>query len=94
MREVDFRLANYTEPFTQFDFLRYLWNSVFVTAAATVITLPSPTRWRPSPCRNTVPGRDGVMLTIVATLMVPLSVILVPLYSIVSAMGLFNSLWA
>ena len=30
---------------------------------------------------------------IIATLMVPLSVILVPLYSVISAMGLFNSLW-
>ena len=30
---------NYTEPFAQFDFLRYLWNSVFVTVMATIITL-------------------------------------------------------
>ena len=33
------------------------------------------------------------MLLILATLMVPLSVIMVPLYSIVSALGLFNNLW-
>ena len=33
------------------------------------------------------------MILIVATLMVPLSVILVPLYSVISALGLFNSLW-
>src|SRR5690606_2592957 len=37
--------------------------------------------------------RDAVMLLIVATLMVPLSVILVPLYSVVSTVGLLNSLW-
>ena len=33
------------------------------------------------------------MLLILATLMVPLSVIMVPLYSIISALGLFNNLW-
>ena len=33
------------------------------------------------------------ILLIVGTLMVPLSVILVPLYSVVSAVGLFDSLW-
>jgi alpha-1,4-digalacturonate transport system permease protein len=38
-------------------------------------------------------GRNFVLLLIVATLMVPLSVIIVPLYSVISAMGLFNSLW-
>src|SRR3546814_12537357 len=33
------------------------------------------------------------MLVILATLMVPLSVIMVPLYSIISSLGLFNNLW-
>ena len=93
VREVDFRLANYSEPFTQFDFLRYLWNSVFVTVAATLITLLTNSMAAFALSKYEFRGRDGVMLLIVATLMVPLSVILVPLYSIVSAMGLFNSLW-
>lgn len=93
VRKVDFRLANYTEPFTQFDFLRYLWNSVFVTVMATVITLLTNSMAAFALSKYEFRGRDGVMILIVATLMVPLSVILVPLYSIVSAMGLFNSLW-
>jgi alpha-1,4-digalacturonate transport system permease protein len=38
-------------------------------------------------------GRNVVLLLIVGTLMVPLSVILVPLYSVISAVGLFDSLW-
>jgi alpha-1,4-digalacturonate transport system permease protein len=38
-------------------------------------------------------GRNAVILLIIATLMIPLSVILVPLYSIVSAAGLMNTLW-
>jgi alpha-1,4-digalacturonate transport system permease protein len=33
------------------------------------------------------------MLIILATLMVPLSVIMVPLYSVIAALGLFNNLW-
>ncbi|MFN4130825.1 MAG: carbohydrate ABC transporter permease, partial [Paracoccaceae bacterium] len=38
-------------------------------------------------------GRGFVVVLIIATLMIPLSVILVPLYSIVSGVGLINSLW-
>ena len=39
LRETAFAWSNYTEPLKQFDFLRYLGNSVFVTVVATLITL-------------------------------------------------------
>lgn len=93
VRQIEFRTANYSEPFTQFDFLRYLWNSTFVTVMATLITLITNSMAAFALSKYDFRGRNAVMLLIVATLMVPLSVILVPLYSIVSAMGLFNSLW-
>ena len=38
-------------------------------------------------------GRGSIMLLTIATLMVPLSVIVVPLYMVVFQLGLLNSLW-
>jgi alpha-1,4-digalacturonate transport system permease protein len=77
VRSVQFATENYVQPFLAFDFMRYLGNSVFVTVMATLITLLS----------------NSVMFLIRATRMVPLSVVLVPLYSVITAMGLNNSLW-
>jgi alpha-1,4-digalacturonate transport system permease protein len=92
-RAVGFAWANYIEPFLHFDFLLYLRNSVFVTAAATLITLLTNSMAAFALSKYQFRGRNAVMLLVLATLMIPLSVILVPLYSIISAAGLFNSLW-
>ena len=93
IRQVDFATENYTEPFLQFDFLLFLRNSVFVTVMATIITLITNSMAAFALSKYDFRGRNAVMLLIVATLMVPLSVILVPLYSVVSATGLLNNLW-
>jgi alpha-1,4-digalacturonate transport system permease protein len=92
-RSVAFAGENYVVPLKRNDFLLYLRNSVFVTAMATVITLFTNSMAAFALSKYKFRGRDAVMLLIVATLMVPLSVILVPLYSVVSAVGLFDSLW-
>jgi alpha-1,4-digalacturonate transport system permease protein len=93
VRSIGLALSNYTEPFLHFDFLTYLRNSVFVTVAATLITLLTNSMAAFALSKYDFRGRGAVMLLIIATLMIPLSVILVPLYSVISAMGLFNSLW-
>lgn len=93
VRTMSFATTNYTEPFTHFDFVRYLWNSVFVTVTATLITLIVNSMAAFALSKYEFRGRTFAMLLILATLMVPLSVIMVPLYSIVSALGLFNNLW-
>lgn len=92
-RKIGFATGNYTEPFVHFDFFGYLKNSVFVTLTATLITLLTNSMAAFALSKYQFPGRAAVMLLILATLMVPLSVILVPLYSVISAMGLHNTLW-
>src|SRR3546814_9859690 len=84
---LSFATENYTLPFTHFDFVRYLWNSVFVTVTATLITLIVNSMAAFALSKYEFRGRTFAMLLILATLMVPLSVIMVPLYSIVSALG-------
>ncbi|MES2845375.1 MAG: carbohydrate ABC transporter permease [Pseudomonadota bacterium] len=92
-RAIGFAWSNYTEPFLHFDFLLYLKNSVFVTVMATLITLLTNSMAAFALSKYDFRGRNAVMLLVLATLMIPLSVILVPLYSIISSVGLFNSLW-
>ena len=93
LREIGFATGNYVQPFLDLEFFTYLRNSVFVTLMATLITLVTNSMAAFALSKYDFRGRNAVMLLIVATLMVPLSVILVPLFSVVTAMGLFNSLW-
>jgi alpha-1,4-digalacturonate transport system permease protein len=93
VRAVEFATGNYTEPFQRFDFLLFLNNSVFVTVMATAITLLVNSMAAFALSKYRFPGRMAVMLVILATLMVPLSVIVVPLYSVIGTLNLFDSLW-
>lgn len=92
-RSVGFAWDNYLDPFLRFDFLRYTMNSVFVTVMATLITLLTNSMAAFALSKYEFRGRSAVIILIITTLMIPLSVILVPLYSIVSAAGLMNTLW-
>lgn len=93
VQKISFETSNYTEPFLHFDFLRYLWNSVFVTTVATIITLLINSMAAFALSKYHFTGKNLILLIIVATLMVPLGVIMVPLYSVVSKLGLLDNLW-
>ena len=93
LRSVGFATENYVAPLVANNFLQFLWNSVFMTAIATAITLLTNSMAAFALSKYDFRGRNAVMLIIVATLMVPLSVILVPLYAVVNATGLLDSRW-
>ena len=94
LRETAFAWSNYTEPLRQLDFLRYLGNSVFVTVVATLITLLINSMAAYALSIYEFPGRNAAMLGIIGTLMIPITIILVPVYLVVTWLGLVNSLWA
>ncbi len=93
VNELRFAGGNYSELFGKFAFGTYLWNSVFITVVATLITLliNSMAAFALSKYRFT--GQKTVFLLIIATLMVPPTIILVPAFLVISSMGLLNSLW-
>ena len=93
-REIAFAFSNYTEPLRQFDFLRYLGNSLFVTVAATLITLLINSMAAYALAIYEFPGRNAAMLGIIGTLMIPITIILVPVYLVIAWLGLVNTLWA
>lgn len=93
VREINLATENYTEPLEQFDFLRYFQNSIFVTVTATLITLVVNSMAAFALSKYEFKGRTAVLGIILATLMVPLSVIVVPLYLVVNSLNLFDTLW-
>ncbi|WP_263770997.1 carbohydrate ABC transporter permease [Propionivibrio soli] len=92
----EFRLAteNYSDLMRKLDFGKYLWNSVFITIVATVITLLFNSMAAFALSKYQFRGRSGVFLFIIATLMVPPAIVLVPNFLVVTELGLLNSLWA
>lgn len=86
-------VANYTEALTSFNFVDYFRNSVIVTLAATALTLAINSMAAFALAKYNFRGRDFLFLLTLATIMIPLQVILLPVYQVVASLGLVNSLW-
>lgn len=94
VRRVALATENYTEPLQRFAFLRFLFNSVFVTVVATLITLLINSMAAYALAVYAFPGKQAATLAVIGTLMIPMTIILVPVYLVVTELGLANSLWA
>ena len=97
--EVRVATENYLDPILKrngqetFNFFTYLTNSVFVTVAATLITLLINAMAAFALSKYRFPGRLMFTVLIVATLLIPASIILVSLFFVVWSFGIFGSLW-
>lgn len=89
---VYFGLENYQEGITSFNFLRYLWNSVVVTVVATILTLLINSMAAFALSKYQFRGRDAILIITISTLMVPLSVILIPVFLVITNVGWNNNL--
>jgi alpha-1,4-digalacturonate transport system permease protein len=92
-REMRIATENYTQLFGRFAFGRYLWNSVFITVVATLITLLFNSMAAFALSKYRFAGQKTVFLLIIATLMIPPTIVLVPNFLVISNLGLLNSLW-
>ncbi len=86
-------VTNYSGALVRFPFLRYLANSVTVTVTATALTLSINSMAAFALSKYRFPGRDAVFLVILGTLMIPLQVIMLPVYLVIAKLGMANSLW-
>jgi alpha-1,4-digalacturonate transport system permease protein len=93
VREFHLAAENYTDIFGKFDFARFLWNSVFITVVATIITLLFNAMAAFALSKYRFGGEKWVFLLIISTLMIPPTIILVPNFLVVSELGMLNSLW-
>jgi alpha-1,4-digalacturonate transport system permease protein len=88
-----FRPTNYTEAMATFNFGTYLKNSVLVTVGATALTLVINTMAAYGLAKYNFRGRNLLFLVTLGTIMIPLQIILIPVYQVVADLGLVNSLW-
>ena len=70
-----------------------IYNTVFITVVATVITLVMNSMAAFALSKYKFRGSGIALLAILATLMVPATIVLVPIYLIVSELGLVNNVW-
>lgn len=82
---------NYVVPFQTRPLGRNFLNSVLVSTAVTVLNVITCTMAGYSFAKFRYYGRDMMFLGVLATLMVPIQVILVPLFVLVKALGWLNS---
>ena len=94
VRQFALATENYTEPLQRFAFPQFLANSVFVTVVATLITLLINSMAAYALSIYEFKGKNAAMLMVIGTLMIPITIILVPVYLVVTKLGLVNSLWA
>ncbi|WP_054313693.1 carbohydrate ABC transporter permease [Mesorhizobium sp. 1M-11] len=83
--------GNFTYVITEVPFVRYMANSLFVSATVTVVALFFHSMAGYALARLRFPGRELIFLAIFSTLLVSLPVIIVPLFIIVRAMGMLNT---
>ncbi len=92
VESVYFGLDNYIEGIESFNFWVYLRNSVVVTVFATIITLIVNSMAAFALSKYQFKGRTAIFLIMIGTLMVPLSVVLVPVFLVINFVGWNNNL--
>jgi alpha-1,4-digalacturonate transport system permease protein len=93
VRTVDFAWGNYTDPLERFNFWTYLKNSVLVTTLATIITLAINSMAAFALSKYEFRGKNTIFVITVGTLLIPISVILVPIFLVITEIGWNNNLW-
>ena len=96
VEEVKLAWENYLDPLVElenFDFFTYLKNSFVVTTVATVITLVINSMAAFALSKYQFKGRDAIFVLFISTLMIPITVILVPVFLVITTIGWKNNLW-
>jgi multiple sugar transport system permease protein len=85
---------NFGRPFAETEFARYLLNSTVVGVAVTLLNVVTCTLAGYGFAKHRFVGRDVLFLVVLATLMIPVEVIYVPLFALVYDLGWVNSFTA
>lgn len=82
---------NFVYVFTQVNFIRYLWNTFFVSSIVTIVALFFHSMAGYALARLRFPGRDAIFLAMFATFLISQPVIIVPLFVLVRSLGMLDS---
>jgi multiple sugar transport system permease protein len=89
----EWQWSNFAEVFRQAAMLRWLGNSLIYAVLATAFTLMSSVPVAYALARLRFPGRRLLLLAVIATMMLPPQVTVVPLYIIWARLHLTGTLW-
>jgi multiple sugar transport system permease protein len=88
------RFENYVEATTSIPYFVYMRNSLILCAGSVLGTLSSCSLAAYAFARLKWPGRDGLFLVLIATMLLPWHVTMIPRFLLVRDVGLYNSLGA
>lgn len=86
--------TNYTDVFAHLPFSRYYFNTILVAVASTVSVLFTSSLAGFFFAKYAFWGKEVIFIAIVASLIVPVAAIIVPLYVMLAKMGWINTYWA
>ncbi|WKL01324.1 carbohydrate ABC transporter permease [Paenibacillus amylolyticus] len=85
---------HFKEAFSKGDFGLYFMNSTIVTVSSTLLLLLINSMAGFCTHEVSFPGSLIILIAFVSTLMIPIEVIMIPIFKVLSALGLYNSLLA
>ena len=88
------RWSNYVEVWRRAPFGIYYWNTALLTFGTVVTQLVTSSLAGYVFARLKFPERDALFFTYLGTLMVPFMVIMIPQFTVIRVLGLFDTLWA
>lgn len=87
------RWDNFVEALTQMNFLGYAGNSLFLSTTYSVLITLSSAAVGFGFARLRAPGKKAMFLVLLATMMIPQILTLLPTYTMFSRLGLLNTYW-
>jgi alpha-1,4-digalacturonate transport system permease protein len=87
-------LDNYIEAIERGNFLIYIFNSFFVAITSTAIAVLINTMSGYALAKFKFKGDTIIIMVILSTIMLPLEIIMVPIFSVLRTFGLYDTLWA
>ncbi len=86
--------SNFTNAFARGNFALYIWNTILVAVTSTALAVLINTMSGYALAKFRFKGDKIILVIILSTIMLPLEVIMVPIFSVLRFFGLYNSLWA
>lgn len=87
-----FTLENFIVAFKKGNFGLYFWNSAYTSVLATLLTLLINTMAGYALAKYRFKGRDLIFLAFISTLMIPLEVIMIPIFQVLKTLGMYNNM--
>lgn len=90
---IEATIAHFQQAFSQGNFGTYFINSFIVAVTSTVLLLLVNSMAGFALAKYHFRGRDFLLIAFISTLMIPLEVIMIPIFSVISGLGMYDSLW-